>query len=215
MAINKQMFGTSKGQTTLFGGSVPSSPFKADKPHPILPHTSIFQAPGKESPAFGGFNPPVFGGNEVATDSQTPGGRFFVPPPPPSLFGNTPARNTGELQKQDQILSELASLRQKSDRIDKVYDELAGLHQKVDSIVQTLSTEKVYVACKLHFHPLLETNGVALGGPYQSGFTCDNCGVMSPNREERFYQCVACSSKTGTGRFDVCTACIKKQLADQ
>jgi hypothetical protein len=85
--------------------------------------------------------------------------------------------------------------------VEKLTADLATLTQKLDAAVaaaQAKPVDRVYVACSLHPH---------------AGYTCDICQVTYQNKEERFYQCASCPSPTGRGKFDVCVACVKKQLA--
>jgi hypothetical protein len=100
--------------------------------------------------------------------------------------------------------------------LEKLTVDLASLHQKFDNALaagQPKPVDRVYVACPLHPHVLLETTAAVLGSAYPTGYTCDACQRSFANKDEKFYQCALCPSPCGSGRFDVCANCVTKQLA--
>ena len=106
--------------------------------------------------------------------------------------------------------------------LDKVVINLATVHQKVEETsvllnqkIDTMLEPKIYVACPLHNHVLLETTSISLGDTYHKGFMCDVCKKTCNNSMVKFYQCSQCPSSIGVtgGKFDVCAECVKKQLA--
>ena len=198
------MFPTSK-DCTLFGGSVTSkstgfdsntqSPFQS-QPRSGGAFSNTFQttSSGSLSTPFGGATSNQSGtpfGGATSNQSGTPFGGA-----PVATQSSVPAETTRTLQL-----------------VEKLAADLAALSQKFDAAVaaaQVKLVDRVYVACSLHPHILLETT--ASGTEYAAGYTCDICQVTYQNKEERFYQCASCPSPTGRGKFDVCSACVKKQL---
>ena len=216
------MFPTSK-DGTLFGGSVTSkstgfgsntqSPFQS-QPGSGGAFSNTFQATGNGSLStpFGGTTPSqsasLFGGAtpSQSTSLSTPfGGSSTQLGGLSSPFGGAPVATQPSASVETTRTLQL---------VEKLTADLAALTQKLDAAVaaaQVKPVDLVYVACSLHPHVLLETT--ASGTEYAAGYTCDICQVTCQNREERFYQCASCPSPTGRGKFDVCAACVKKQLA--
>ena len=188
------MFPTSK-DGTLFGGSVTSKSTGFDS----NTHT---QSPFQSQPGSGG----AFSNTFQTTSS----GSLSTP------FGGTTSNQSGTpfggapVATQSSVPAETTRTLQ---LVEKLAADLAALTQKFDAAVaaaQSKPVDRVYVACSLHPHILLETT--ASGTEYAAGYTCDICQVTYQNKEERFYQCASCPSPTGRGKFDVCSACVKKQL---
>ena len=218
------MFPTSK-DGTLFGGSVTSkstgfgsntqSPFQS-QPGSGGAFLNTFQATsnGSLSTPFGGTTP-----NQPASLSTPLGGT--IPNQSSSLFAPFSGSSTqpgglstpfggAPVATQPSVSIETTRTLQ---LVEKLTADLAALTQKLEAAVaaaQVKPVDRVYVVCSLHPHVLLETT--ASGTEYAGGYTCDICQVTYQNKEERFYQCASCPSPTGRGKFDVCAACVKKQL---
>jgi hypothetical protein len=221
----RKMFPTSK-DGTLFGGSVSSkstgfgsntqSPFQS-QPGSGGAFSNTFQATsnGSLSAPFGGTTPnqsaslsAPFSGttpNQSASLSAPFSGSSTQPGGLSTPFGGAPVTTQPSASAETTRTLQL---------VEKLTSDLAALTQKFDTAVaaaQVKPVDRVYVACSLHPHVLLETT--ASGTEYAAGYTCDICQVTYQNREERFYQCASCPSPTGRGKLDVCAACVKKQLA--
>ena len=234
----RKMFPTSK-DGTLFGGSVTSkstgfgantqSPFQS-QPGSGGAFSNTFQAtshgrllaggttPNQSaslSTPFGGTTPnqsaslsTPFGGttpNQSASLSTPFSGSSTQPGGLSTPFGGAPVSTQPSASAETTRTLQL---------VEKLTADLATLTQKLDAAVaaaQAKPVDRVYVACSLHPHVLLETT--ASGTEYAAGYTCDICQVTYQNKEERFYQCASCPSPTGRGKFDVCVVCVKKQLA--
>ena len=202
------MFPTSK-DGTLFGGSVTSkstgfgantqSPFQS-QPGSGGAFSNTFQATSHGRLLAGGTTP-----NQSASLSTPFGGSSTQPGGLSTPFGGAPVSTQPSASAETTRTLQL---------VEKLTADLATLTQKLDAAVaaaQAKPVDRVYVACSLHPHVLLETT--ASGTEYAAGYTCDICQVTYQNKEERFYQCASCPSPTGRGKFDVCVVCVKKQLA--
>lgn len=202
------MFPTSK-DGTLFGGSVTSkstgfgantqSPFQS-QPGSGGAFSNTFQATSHGRLLAGGTTP-----NQSASLSTPFSGSSTQPGGLSTPFGGAPVSTQPSASAETTRTLQL---------VEKLTADLATLTQKLDAAVaaaQAKPVDRVYVACSLHPHVLLETT--ASGTEYAAGYTCDICQVTYQNKEERFYQCASCPSPTGRGKFDVCVACVKKQLA--
>lgn len=191
----RKMFPTSN-DNTLFGGSFTSkstgfgsntqSPFQS-QPGSGGAFSNTFQSTsnGSLSAPFGGATP------NQSSSLSTP-------------FGGAPVATQPSVSTETTRTLQL---------VEKLTADLAALTQKLDTAVaaaQVKPVDRVYVACPLHPHVLLETT--ASGTEYAASYTCDICQVTYQNKEERFYQCASCPSPTGRGKFDVCAVCVKKQL---
>ena len=236
----RKMFPTSK-DCTLFGGSVTSkstgfdsntqSPFQS-QPRSGGAFSNTFQttSSGSLSTPFGGATSNQSGtpfGGATSNQSGTPfGGATSNQSGTPfggatsnqsgTPFGGATSNQSGTpfggapVATQSSVPAETTRTLQ---LVEKLAADLAALSQKFDAAVaaaQVKLVDRVYVACSLHPHILLETT--ASGTEYAAGYTCDICQVTYQNKEERFYQCASCPSPTGRGKFDVCSACVKKQL---
>jgi hypothetical protein len=204
----RKMFPTSK-DGTLFGGSVTSkstgfgantqSPFQS-QPGSGGAFSNTFQATSHGRLLAGGTTP-----NQSASLSTPFSGSSTQPGGLSTPFGGAPVSTQPSASAETTRTLQL---------VEKLTADLATLTQKLDAAVaaaQAKPVDRVYVACSLHPHVLLETT--ASGTEYAAGYTCDICQVTYQNKEERFYQCASCPSPTGRGKFDVCVACVKKQLA--
>lgn len=206
----RKMFPTSK-DGTLFGGSVISkstgfgsntqSPFQS-QPGSGGAFSDTFQATsnGSLSAPFGGATP-----SQSASLSTPFGGSSTQPGGLSTPFAGAPVATQPSAPAETTRTLQL---------VEKLTVDLAALTQKLDAAVaaaQTKPVDRVYVACSLHPHVLLETT--TSGTEYAAGYTCDICQVTYQHKEERFYQCASCPSPTGRGKFDVCAACVKKQFA--
>ena len=203
------MFPTSNNGT-LFGGSFTSkstgfgsntqSPFQS-QPGSGGAFSNTFQSTsnGSLSAPFGGTTP-----NQSASLSAPFGGSSTQPGGLSTPFGGAPVATQPSVSTETTRTLQL---------VEKLTADLTALTQKLDTAVaaaQVKPVDRVYVACSLHPHVLLETT--ASGTEYADGYTCDICQVTYQNNEERFYQCASCPSPTGRGKFDVCAVCVKKQL---
>jgi hypothetical protein len=236
----RKMFPTSK-DGTLFGGSVSSkstgfgsntqSPFQS-QPGSGGAFSNTFQATsnGSLSAPFGGTTPNQSASLSAPFSGTTPNQSASLSAP---FSGTTPNQSaslsapfSGSSTQPGGLStpfggapvttqpSASAETTRTLQLVEKLTSDLAALTQKFDTAVaaaQVKPVDRVYVACSLHPHVLLETT--ASGTEYAAGYTCDICQVTYQNREERFYQCASCPSPTGRGKLDVCAACVKKQLA--
>lgn len=206
----RKMFPTSK-DGTLFGGSVTSKstgfgsntqdPFQS-QPGSGGTFSNTFQTTSNGSlfTPFGGATP------SQSTSLSTPfGGSSTQSGGLLTSFGGAPVATQPSVPTETTRTLQL---------VEKLTADLTALTQKFDAAVaaaQPKSVDRVYVACSLHPHVLLETT--ASGTGYATGYSCDICQVAYQNKEEMFYQCASCPSPTGSGKFDVCAMCVKKQLA--
>ncbi len=179
-----------------FGGATPSQSTSLSTP---FGGATPSQSASLSTP-FGGATP-----SQSASLSTPFGGSSTQPGGLSSPFGGAPVSTQPSASAETTRTLQL---------VEKLTADLATLTQKLDAAVATAQAkpvDRVYVACSLHPHVLLETT--ASGTEYAAGYTCDICQVTYQNKEERFYQCASCPSPTGRGKFDVCAVCVKKQLA--
>ena len=189
-----KMFPSSK-DSTLFGGSITSKSTGFGT-------STTTQSPFQSHPGHGGTSSSIF---------QPTSGFSTAPAQPGTMFGSSPAQSGGFATPFGG--APVAETARTLQLVEKLATDLTALSQKFDAALaagQSKPVERVYVACSLHPHVLLETT--AAGTEDAVGYTCDICQVSYQNKNEKFYQCASCPSPMGAGKFDVCSACVRKQL---
>ena len=159
----------------------------------------------QQSP-FGGFKPPEqpqqspFGGFKPPEQPQQFPFGGFKPPEQPQQFpfgGFKPPEQNIDLRFQEL-----------NTKIDNIFNILS----KKNTEEKNTEKHKKYVISKIHNHPLVETKHDKEGIEYKNGFYCDICAYVQ-QKEEYFYHCEECYNAKSKKLFDVCSDCIRKQLA--
>lgn len=137
-------------------------------------------------------------------------------------FGFLGKYSNNNEKKKISIEDEINSIKKDFNSINSKLDEqnnyIKKMNETLNLFISNISNlvelkdkpkSKVYIACKLHQHLLLEVNLNDMNGLYCNGFVCNNCNYQQKNIDEKFYHCSCCNSNPG---YNVCQNCIKTSL---